>query len=170
MGNYRQSIALNPQNPNITDTRKYGNTKFGFGVNVEQNFTNELGCFFRASWNDGNNETWMFTEIDRTLSAGFSMTGQRWKRDNDNIGIAYVASGISSAHSDYLKAGGKGFILGDGNLNYVWEKLAEVYYSAGLVKNRLYLSVAYQFLINPGYNSDRKGPVNIFSVRLHSII
>lgn len=170
MGNYRQSIALSPLNPNITDTRKYGNTKFGFGINAEQNITTDLGCFFRTSWNDGNNETWVFTEIDRSLSAGLTMTGQRWKRDNDNCGFAFVVSGISNPHKDYLKAGGKGFILGDGNLTYAWEKLAEIYYSAELVKNRLYLSGTYQFLLNPGYNSDRQGPVNIFSIRLHSVI
>lgn len=170
MGNYRQSIALNPINPNIEDTRKYGNTKYGFGINVEQNITSDLGCFFRASWNDGNNETWAFTEIDHSISAGLSLTGQRWKRENDNIGLAYVASGISNPHRDYLKAGGKGFMLGDGNLNYSLEHLTELYYSAELVKNHIYLTGAYQFLVNPGYNRDRQGPINIFSVRLHARI
>lgn len=170
MGNYRQSIAMNPTNPVIEDSRKYGNTKYGFGINAEQNITNDLGCFFRASWNDGNNETWAFTEIDHSISAGFSMTGERYKRPNDNIGIAYVASGISKPHRDYLKAGGKGFMLGDGNLNYSWEHLTELYYSAELVKNHIYLTGAYQFLINPGYNKDRQGPVNILSVRLHARI
>ena len=170
MGNYRKSITLNPANPNIEDTRKYGNTKYGFGINAEQNITNDLGCFFRASWNDGNNETWAFTEIDHSISAGLSLTGQRWKRENDNIGLAYVASGISNPHRDYLKAGGKGFMLGDGNLNYSLEHLTELYYSAELVKNHIYLTGAYQFLVNPGYNRDRQGPVNIFSVRLHARI
>ena len=170
MGNYRQSIAMNPTNPVIEDSRKYGNTKYGFGINAEQNITKDLGCFFRASWNDGNNETWAFTEIDHSISAGFSMTGERYKRPNDNIGIAYVASGISKPHRDYLKAGGKGFMLGDGNLNYSWEHLTELYYSAELVKNHIYLTGAYQFLINPGYNKDRQGPVNILSVRLHARI
>lgn len=170
MGNYRQSIELNPVNPRIEDTRKYGNIKYGFGINIEQNFTNDFGCFFRTSWNDGNNETWAFTEIDHSISAGLSLTGQRWNRENDNIGIAYVASGISKPHRDYLKAGGKGFILGDGNLNYSIEHLAELYYSTELVKNQIYLTGTYQFLVNPGYNLDRQGPVNIFSVRLHSRI
>ncbi len=170
MGNYLQSIALQPINPNIENTRKDGNSKYGFGINAEQNITNDLGCFFRAGWNDGNNETWAFTEIDHSLSAGFSLTGQRWKRENDNIGIAYVVSGISKPHRDYLKAGGKGFMLGDGNLNYGLEQLTELYYSAELVKNRIFLTAAYQFLVNPGYNKDRHGPVNIFSIRLHTRI
>jgi high affinity Mn2+ porin len=170
MGNYRQSIALNPSNPNITDTRKYGATKYGFGINAEQTITATLGCFMRASWNDGNYETWAFTEIDHSASAGLSLTGQRWKRNNDNIGWAYVVSGISAPHKDYLAAGGKGFILGDGHLNYALEHLTELYYSAELVKDHIFLTGTYQFLINPGYNMDRQGPVNVFSLRLHARI
>jgi high affinity Mn2+ porin len=167
MGNYQQSIALNPTNPDIKSTRKYGHTKYGFTLNAEQNFTKDLGGFFRASWNNGKNETWAFTEIDRSISAGLSLTGMRWKRESDNVGLAYVASGISKDHRAYLKAGGKGFMLGDGNLNYALEHLTEFYYSAELVKNQIYLTGAYQLVVNPGYNHDRKGPVNVLSVRLH---
>ena len=166
MGNYREAVALNPSNPNIHSVEKYGNTKYGFGINAEQNITKELGCFFRASWNDGNNETWAFTEIDRSLSAGLSLTGESWKRKNDNVGLAYVVSGISNAHQSYLKAGGNGFILGDGNLNYTPEHLTELYYSFQLNPN-IYFSATYQLVFNPGYNADRQGPVNVFSGRLH---
>jgi high affinity Mn2+ porin len=170
MGNYRQSIALNPQQPVIENTRKYGNNKYGFAVNAEQDISDDLGCFFRGSWDDGRTETWAFTEIDQSFSGGFSLTGKRWKRINDVAGLAYVVSGISKPHRDYLQAGGKGFMLGDGNLNYGHEQLAELYYNAGLQKNHIYLTGAYQLLLNPGYNEDRKGPVNVFSVRLHVII
>ena len=166
MGNYRQSIALNPVYPNIQSVEKYGNTKYGFGINAEQNLTTDLGCFFKASWNDGNNETWAFTEIDRSASAGLSMTGDKWKRKNDNVGLAIVVSGISKAHQDYLQAGSKGFMLGDGNLNYGLEQLAEIYYSILLTPN-MSLSGTYQLVMNPGYNKDRQGPVNVFSARLH---
>ncbi|RXK86200.1 carbohydrate porin [Filimonas effusa] len=170
LGNYKQSIALSPVNPEIEETRQYGNTKFGFGLNMEQKITSSLGCFARAGWNDGRNETWAFTEIDHSLSFGLSMAGERWKRAADNAGLAYVASGISKAHEDYLKAGGKGFMLGDGNLNYGWEHLTELFYAAELVPSQLYLTGAYQFLLNPGYNKDRHGPVHVFSVRLHARI
>jgi high affinity Mn2+ porin len=168
MGNYRQSIALAPQNPVIMNTRKYGNNKYGFGINAEQALTNNLGFFFRAGWNDGKNETWCFTEIDHSISAGLSMTGSQWNRSNDNIGLAYVASGVSKPHREYLEAGGKGFMLGDGTLNYTHEHLTELYYSAAIVQDNLFLSGAYQLLLNPGYNADRQGPVHIFSVRLHA--
>ena len=170
MGDFKQSISLSPVNPNIEDTRKYGNTKFGFGINMEQTLNSYLGCFFKASWNDGNHETWMFTEIDRSASLGLVLNGKKWKREKDNIGIAYVVSGLSKPHRDYLAAGGKGFMLGDGNLNYTNEHLMELYYSLELVKDHIFMSGAYQLLINPGYNSDRQGPINIFSVRLHARI
>lgn len=167
MGNYKQSVALNPMSPSIEDTRKYGHTKLGFAINAEQYFTKDIGCFFRASWNDGNNETWAFTEIDRSISGGFALTGQRWNRGNDHIGLAYVTSAISRAHRDYLSAGGKGFMLGDGHLRYGREQLAEVYYSAELYKEHIFLTGTYQLVKNPGYNKDRQGPINIFSLRLH---
>jgi high affinity Mn2+ porin len=167
MGVYLQAVELQPDTPDIQQTRQYGNRKFGFGINAEQDLTADLGCFLRASWNDGKTETWTFTEIDRTLSAGLSMTGSKWKREDDTWGLAYVISGISDPHREYLKAGGKGFMLGDGNLNYSWEQLSEIYYSAALLKQQICMTVAYQLLINPGYNLDRHGPVNVFSVRLH---
>lgn len=170
MGNYRQSIALSPNQPVIEDTRVNGRTKYGIGINAEQDLTENLGCFFRASWNDGINETWAFTEIDHSISGGFSLKGGKWKRCNDNIGLAYVASGLSAEHRAYLKAGGKAFMLGDGNLNYTWEQVGELYYSAELVKEHIYLTGAYQIVLNPGYNKDRQGPVHVFSVRLHARI
>lgn len=166
MGNYREAVATNPGNPDIHSVEKYGNAKFGFALNVEQDFSNTFGGFVRASWNDGNNETWAFTEIDRSFSTGLNLTGESWKRNNDNIGIAFVVSGISEAHQAYLKAGGKGFILGDGNLNYGSEKLAELYYTLNLSPN-IYFSGTYQLVLNPGYNKDRQGPVSVFSARLH---
>ncbi len=81
--------------------------------------------------------------------------------------MAYVVSGLSKDHRDFLRAGGNGFILGDGTLRYAPEQLAELYYSSELKKDMLYLTAAYQLLVNPGYNKDRSGPVNIFSLRLH---
>jgi high affinity Mn2+ porin len=168
MGNYNQSISLNPESPDIHATEKKGRTKYGFGVNLEQQITKDFGTFIRASWNDGNNETWEFTEIDRSASLGLSLQGNRWKRQNDIIGLAYVVSGLSAPHHNYLKAGGLGFELGDGNLNYSLEQLTEIYYSMELAKF-LFVSGAYQFILNPAYNNDR-GYVNVLSLRVHLII
>lgn len=166
MGNYQQAIEANPTHSDIVSTRQYGRNKYGFGLNVEQGITDYLGVFFRASWNDGKNETWMFTEIDRSVSAGLSANAGFLKRPQDNLGLAFVMSGLSKEHREYLKDGGKGFILGDGRLNYTVEKLMEFYYSAQLVKS-LFISGVYQLVADPGYNKDRKGPVSVFSVRFH---
>lgn len=172
MGNYRESIAIAVETPSTTDTpsdlltRRNGRTKYGFTLNMEQELTKDLGVFLRAGWNDGTNETWAFTEIDRTLSGGASMIGRKWHRPNDNMGLAFVISGLSDAHRDYLKAGGTGFMLGDGNLNYTLEKVFEFYYSCAVKPGSLWFSGAYQFVMDPGYNMDR-GPVHVFSLRLH---
>jgi high affinity Mn2+ porin len=149
-------------------TEAYGHSKYGFGINGEQEITKEMGLFFRAGWDDGNNETWAYTEIDRTLSLGISSNGSKWKRPNDNVGLAYVISGLSEPHRNYLRADGMGFELGDGTLNYSAEQLTELYYSMELIKN-LYLSGTFQFILHPGYNKDR-GPVNVFSLRVHMAI
>jgi high affinity Mn2+ porin len=167
MGNYDEAIQQNPSMPDIVADEKNGRTKYGFAINAEQELNSYMGAFTRVSWNDGNNQTWAFTEIDRSWQLGLSFSGIKWKRANDNVGIAYVISGISVPHRDYLKDGGEGFMLGDGNLNYTPENLIETYYSFAVNKN-LFISGTYQLLINPGYNLDRKGPVNIFSVRVHT--
>lgn len=168
MGNYNESLQLDSVAPDLTETEKNGRTKFGLGLNAEQELNDYLGVFLRASWNDGRNETWAFTEIDRSVSLGLSANGSKWGKKNDTIGLGYVISGLSDAHKNYLQAGGKGFELGDGALRYGLESLMETYYSLELRSN-LYLTGAYQLIVNPGYNKDR-GPVNVLSVRVHIAI
>jgi high affinity Mn2+ porin len=59
-------------------------------------------------------------------------------------------------------------MLGDGNINYGWEHLAELYYAINLFKQHIFITGAYQFILNPGYNKDRQGPISVLSVRLHA--
>ncbi|MDI1355140.1 MAG: carbohydrate porin [bacterium] len=150
----------------ITASRQYGRSKYGAGLNFEQAITRHLGLFARASYNDGKNETWCFTEIDRALSIGASLNGSSWNRKQDVIGIAYCQSGLSNEHRNYLAAGGLGFMLGDGKLNYGPEHLFEAFYNLALWTDRIGASVAYQFIMNPGYNKDR-GPISVYSIRMH---
>ncbi len=105
MGNYRQTLDTQPSNPDVTLTRDR-RTKYGFGLNAEQELTNDLGAFFRAGWNDGHTETWAFTEIDRMISMGFSLKGLRWFRPDDTVGVGFTVNLLSSDHRDYLAAGG----------------------------------------------------------------
>ncbi|MEX8549348.1 MAG: carbohydrate porin [Mucilaginibacter sp.] len=166
MGNYRQAIAENPTAPDVVSTRAYGRNKLGFGLNADQYLSKDFGVFAKASYNDGRNETWAFTEIDRSVSFGGVLAGTSWNRKNDEVGLAFVGNGISAAHRDYLAAGGYGFIIGDGALNYSPEMLAELYYKLNAYKNMIYLTPDYQFILNPAYNKDR-GPVHVFSIRAH---
>jgi len=165
-GNYNEAIAQNPKAPNVDSTQAYGRHKLGFGISGDQYITNDLGVFAKASWNDGHTETWFFTEIDRSISFGAELKGTSWKRPDDEIGLAFIGDGLSSEHRDYLADGGYGFIIGDGKLNYAPEMVAEVYYKINAYQKKLWLTPDYQFILNPAYNASR-GPVNVFSLRMH---
>jgi hypothetical protein len=169
MGSYRQAINgyLDGKNavPDITLYRKQGTLKYGFGLNAEQELTSLLRVFGRLGWNDGRNESFAYTEIDRTAEMGSDFRGAPWHRGQDKVGAAFIVNGLSGDHRRYLALGGLGFILGDGGLNYGLEKIFETYYTAHVWRG---LSVAadYQHVASPGYNQDR-GPASVVSVRIH---
>ncbi len=158
------TTLLNVISGNATGS-SFGGKKTGVYLNFEQEITDNISAFGRIGWNDGKHVTWAFTEIDQTLHAGFSLKGSRWKRKDDVAGIAVVVNGISSDHRAFLKAGGYGFIIGDGTLNYGNEAILETYYNAKIY-NWFWLNFDYQFVNHPAYNKDR-GPVHVFGVRGH---
>ena len=159
-------IATTHNTTPILNSPILGGTKTGFGLNADQELSDLLGIFARVGWNDGKYETWCFTEIDRTASLGLKLNGQQWNRESDHAGVAIVVNGLSKEHQQYLAFGGKGFIIGDGQLNYAPEAIGELYYSFRPIDKNIWLTGDYQFCLNPAYNADR-GPVHIFSVRLH---
>jgi len=165
MGRYSDSLNLQPTSPDITSTRQPGRIKYGFGLNMNQSVSSDVGAFMRLGWNDGHTETFAFTEIDRTASAGLSIRGTRWHRPSDMFGIAGLVNGLSPDHRHYLAAGGLGFIIGDGQLNYKTEDIVESYYRIAIYK-ACAVSGDFQRVWHPGYNGDR-GPVAIYAVRLH---
>jgi high affinity Mn2+ porin len=164
MGNY--NLATQMDTPDITATRVYSRIKYGFGINAEQYIAEHAGMFVKGSWNDGKNETWMFTEIDNSFTAGVSVNGFYWKRKNDVVALAVAVNGISKEHRNYLAKGGYGFIIGDGKLNYAPEFVTELYYSFELWKDKVFITPDYQFILNPAYNKDR-GPVHALGLRAH---
>ncbi len=123
MGSYREAISKDPDSPDITSVRLYSKSKNGITVSLEQEIARYTGIFFRAGINDGINETWAFTEIDRTVSGGIVWNGKAWSRKNDVFGLAFSLNGLSAPHRNYLEAGGYGFIIGDGILNYSLESI-----------------------------------------------
>src|ERR1700761_1150751 len=165
-GDYREAIAQNPTAPNVDSTQHYGRHKYGFGISADQYITKDFGVFAKTSYNDGHTETWFFTEIDRSLTFGATLKGTSWKRSDDEIGLAFIANGLLADHRDYLAAGGYGFLIGDGKLNYSPEMIAELYYKINAYQKKIWLSPDYQFILHPAYNADR-GPVNGFGLRAH---
>jgi len=169
-GNYRQALAIAAFDPaldinTVMQSIRRENPKYGFYANAEQQIAKDIGLFVRASWNDGQNETLSFTDIDRSLSGGVSIKGSYWGRSSDTIGLGGAINGLSSGHRDFLAAGGLGLLIGDGRLNYQPERILETYYAFAIDKN-FTVTADYQFITNPAYNADR-GPVHIFSGRLH---
>jgi hypothetical protein len=170
MGSYAEALSIarvTKTIPDIAADDKPGRSKYGWGVNLEQPLADngETGAFARIGGNDGKNESFVFTEVDRHISAGFQLSGIHWGRIDDRVGIAGVQTEIVKIHRDYLNAGGLGFLLGDGRLNYGPEQLMEAYYRAQL---GAYFQVGpdVQYIRNPGYNRDR-GPATVLSLRVN---
>jgi high affinity Mn2+ porin len=169
MADYADALALGAQTggaPNVALVRRYRG-RGGLSFDLQQQLTADLGLFARGGFAGGGVEPYEFTDIDRTISAGLSLNGQRWGRADDTIAIGGVVDCISSLHQQYLAAGGLGILVGDGRLPHpTSENILEAYYDVGFGR-RADLTIDYQFVDNPAYNSDR-GPVSIFALRLHA--
>jgi high affinity Mn2+ porin len=162
MGSYAQALSV--PGVDITQTRAY-RYKYGFGLNCEQEIIKNVGLFSRAGWSDGQNESWVFADVDYTATLGLSIKGQAWHRPSDTFGLAGAANGLSHVHQEYFAAGGVGILAGDGQLNYAWEKILETYYDFGIWKT-IHATLDYQYVNDPAFNQDR-GPVSFLGARLH---
>jgi carbohydrate-selective porin OprB len=170
MGVYEDALALAAATgavPDIVAQDREGRHKTGFGVNAEQPLADggASGLFLRAGWDDGKTESFAFTEVDRTLTLGGQLSGVHWRRGDDRAGVALAINGLSPVHRDYLAAGGIGFLLGDGRLNYGPEEILEAYYRLQF-GHYVQLSPDLQYIRDPGFNRDR-GPVSVWGLRLH---
>lgn len=170
MGAYSEALSAAgvTGNPPVLADVRHPQSKWGGGVSWEQSFAPDIRALVRASANDGRTEAYAFTEIDRSLFTALQVTGDRWGRSQDTLGIAWAVNGLSTGHRRYLAAGGLGFFLGDGQLNYGNENIFEAYYSYIPFSRLKGLAVTldWQRIANPGYNRDR-GPVNVGSLRVH---
>jgi high affinity Mn2+ porin len=169
MGDYQQAIdnflaGLTPK-PEIADHPLQTTIKYGFSANFEQPLNDWLGVFGRWGWNEGQHESYAYTEVDQTDQLGTALKGSLWKRKWDRAGVVFVSNGISREHQEYLALGGEGFLLGDGRLNYGRENIIETYYTLHAWRG-IYPAFGLQHINNPGYNRDR-GPVLVPTLRLH---
>ncbi len=169
MGRYREAVnaylAGTDPTPTITLHEHFGALKYGFGFNTEHEITENLRVFGRFGWNEGQHESYAYTEVDQTVEAGGDYAGARWRRPLDKAGLTIVSNAIKRDHQNYLHYGGLGFLLGDGNLNYGRENIFEGYYNLHCWRG-LFYALDVQHINNPGYNRDR-GPAWVGSVRAH---
>ncbi len=169
MGLYRDAnkafLTGEGTRPVIQNVEKYGAVKYGFGLNAEQELTENLRVFTRIGWNEGQHESFAYTEDDQTVEVGGDYSGRAWSRPYDKLGLTFVSNAIKKDHQDYLNLGGLGFLLGDGKLNYAREDILEGCYNVHTWRG-IYYALDLQYIDHPGYNKDR-GPVLVESVRMH---
>jgi high affinity Mn2+ porin len=168
MGDYNEATKLAEETglpADIGATRAY-RSRTGVSANLQQSLTADLGLFARAGIAQGGYEAYDFTDIDKTFSVGLSLTGKRWGRSDDTVGIATVIDDVSRAAKNFFNAGGLGILVGDGSLPLSGpEQIEEIYYSYALT-SYAHVSADYQFVNNPGYDRLR-GPVSVMAVRFH---
>jgi high affinity Mn2+ porin len=168
MADYDDALALAAPTgdaPDVALVRRW-QTRSGVALNAEQELSSELGVFARAGANDGRKEAYEFTEINRSLSAGFALKGARWSRAGDTVGAAFAVNQLSAAARNYFAAGGMGILIGDGQLDYAPERILETYYLLRL-NPHVAMTLDFQHIVHPAYNADR-GPVSVWGVRLHA--
>ncbi len=81
MSRFQDALYFATQNggtPDINTVRTGEQVKRGIGINLEQALSDDVGLFARASWADGQTETYAFTEIDRSVSGGVLAKGGAW--------------------------------------------------------------------------------------------
>jgi high affinity Mn2+ porin len=168
MGRYADATAIALQTgmpADIAAVRTVHN-RAGVSLNLEQQLTEGLGVFAKAGWSQGAFEAFEFTDINKTVSLGLSVTGTRWGRPDDTVGVAMAVNDASTLAKQFFAAGGPGILVGDGQLVHSGpESIVETYYSVAVFKFAK-LSLDYQFVNHPAYNRDR-GPVSIFGFRAH---
>jgi high affinity Mn2+ porin len=168
MGSFEDAILLAAMTggpANIAAVRQY-QSRGGLSMNLEQQLMPDVGLFARAGFANGDIEPYEFTDIDRTVAAGLSISGKKWGRDDDTFGIAGVVNGITKTHEAFLNAGGLGILVGDGQLpNPGTERILEAYYSFPVYAAKVTLD--YQLIVNPAYNRDR-GPASVLGFRVHT--
>ena len=168
LGTYLDAISFGEATGTIPSTGAVRSfrTKDGFGLNLEQQLASDFGVFARASISQGTVEEDAFTDINQSISGGLWLTGSRWGRPDDTVGLAGAANRISHQGKLYLAAGGLGGIIGDGQLpNAGPEQILEVYYRVEIT-SFAHFRAGYQFINHPAYNRDR-GPASVFALQLH---
>lgn len=168
MGLYRDAIAQFETTGLPADLSgvRHMHERVGIALTLEQQLYDDLGLFGRAGYSDPSREPFDFTDDDWVVSEGLSLNGNRWDRNEDVVGLAFVVGGISHEHATFLNDGGLGILVGDGKLPHPGaEDVVETFYKY-VVREGVTMLADYQLALNPAFNRDR-GPVSILGARLH---
>jgi high affinity Mn2+ porin len=156
--------SQNAHAPDLCWARK-PNVKKGIGGFAEQTIAHGIGIFGRAMYADGKSEVYAYTSDDRSATVGLLANGTAWSRPGDDAGIGGNFGWASNVHAKYLGMGGVDGFVGDGAIKAGAEESLDLFYSANFGKI-YWLSGDYQHIAHPGFNAAR-GPVNVFTVRIH---
>ncbi len=168
-GTYSSALARGRRTGGTPDVGAVINyrSKYGIGLNLEQQISPDLGMFARASWTQDDVQAYEFTDIGASASIGLSLKGSGWSRPADTVGAAVAVNRIAGGAQAYFNAGGLGLLIGDGRLPKAGlEQIFETYYSLAAF-DFARVSFDYQFIRNPAYNPQR-GPVSALGMRLHA--
>jgi hypothetical protein len=138
--------------------------KWGGGIDISYDWSANCGLFLRYSADDGLHEDFTYTQADGSLNGGFLLGMDRIHRPDDRFGLCASINTLGAKQQRFLKEGGTGFMVGDGNLNYAPEVAFETFYSINFLRD-FFLTFDYQYVLNEGYNADR-GNAHFMGVRL----
>jgi carbohydrate-selective porin OprB len=124
----------------LIDANKSVSSNQGFALSADQSFEKLGGIFLRYGMQDDK-----VSELSSTISAGLSLSGSQWNREEDNLAIAIALNQTTQ------------------DLNTDDEYLIETYYNLKLNDN-FNISPDLQLIINPLGDSDRDA-VTTFGIR-----
>lgn len=148
--NHYQGIASESYNDPLAHDEQRG-----WGVSIDQEFSDGITGFERYSQTDDDISTWDVSKwemipFDRLWTAGFELKGSPWHRSGDAIGMGY---GRILLTDDFERA----------RLDTDDEEYLEVYYRCAL-HERLAITLDYQWIANAGGNALADG-ISILGTR-----
>ncbi len=157
-GNYRFYYIYDARNfTDVSDSSKTHESNTAFGLSFDQEVIDGIGLFVRYGIQDDRVELWndedgnsvidsgeISNPIKSALSAGISINGSLWGRDQDVVGIAYGLLANNKSN---------GYFAAESITNPDDESHFEAYYKIGF-SDHFTLTPDVQVVTNAGGNAD----------------